>query len=94
MANLPRSTSFPASSSLRQTNSFSAGSQQSSVLASRISLKRAELDNLKQLRDLSSALAAQMQALEEKIGMLKDGTEGLLILPGIPLSVGVRGHPY
>ena len=93
MANLPRSTSFPSSSSLRQTNAYSAGSQQSSVLASRISLKRAELDNLKQLRDLSSALAAQMQALEEKIGMLKDGTEGLLILLGIPLSVGA-GHPY
>ena len=91
MANLPRSTSFPASSSL---HAYSGGSQQSSVLASRISLKRAELDNLKQLRDLSSALAAQMQALEEKIGMLKDGTEGLLILLGIPLSIGVRGHPY
>jgi len=75
MAHLPRSTSFPASSSLRQTNAYLAGSQQSSVLAARISLKRTELDNLKQLRDLSSALAAQMQALEEKIGMLKDGTE-------------------
>lgn len=79
MANLPRSTSFPTGSSLRQTTPYSAGSQQSSALAARISLKRAELDNLKQLRDLSGALAAQMQALEEKIGMLKDGAEGLSI---------------
>ncbi|OXV08781.1 hypothetical protein Egran_03455 [Elaphomyces granulatus] len=75
MANLPCSTSFPTGSSLRQTTAYSAGSQQSSALAARISLKRAELDNLKQLRDLSGALAAQMQALEEKIGMLKDGAE-------------------
>lgn len=53
--------------------------QQSSVLASRIAAKRAELDNLRQLRDMSAALALQMQALQDKLGTLKDGTEGLSI---------------
>ncbi|OJJ74113.1 hypothetical protein ASPBRDRAFT_194992 [Aspergillus brasiliensis CBS 101740] len=51
--------------------------QQSSVLASRIAAKRAELDNLRQLRDMSAALALQMQALQDKLGTLKDGTEAV-----------------
>lgn len=46
------------------------------MLVARISEKRAELENLKQLRDLSAGLAAQMQTLEEKLSMLSDGTEG------------------
>jgi DASH complex subunit DAD2 len=50
--------------------------QQSSALAGRIAAKKAELDNLKQLRDLSGALSSQMQMLEGKIATLKDGTEG------------------
>lgn len=45
------------------------------ALSMRIEAKRAELENLSQLRDLSSALAAQMQALEAKLATLKDGTE-------------------
>lgn len=80
MAYQARSTSvFPGSSaapSLRQPSSHNA--QQSSALAARIASKKSELDNLKQLRDLSSALAMQMQALENRMGTLKDGTEGLL----------------
>ena len=46
------------------------------MLVARISEKKAELDNLKQLRDLSGGLAAQMQALEEKLSTLSEGTEG------------------
>lgn len=46
------------------------------MLVARINEKRAELENLKQLRDLSAGLAAQMQTLEEKLSMLSDGTEG------------------
>lgn len=46
------------------------------MLAARINEKRAELENLKQLRDLSAGLATQMQTLEEKLLMLSDGTEG------------------
>lgn len=52
-------------------------SQPSSALATRIAAKKAELENLRQLRDLSGTLAMQMQALESKIATLKDGTEGI-----------------
>ncbi len=48
------------------------------MLMARIAEKKAELANLKQLRDLSGGLAAQMQALEEKLSTLSDGTEGRL----------------
>ena len=48
------------------------------MLVARINEKRAELENLKQLRDLSAGLAEQMQTLEEKLGTLADGTEGMI----------------
>jgi len=48
----------------------------SPALAQRISEKKQELENLIQLRDLSAALARQMEMLEEKLGTLADGTEG------------------
>ena len=60
------------------TDSSQPPSGQSPVLVARITEKRAELENLKQLRDLSAGLAAQMQTLEEKLSMLSDGAEGLL----------------
>lgn len=50
---------------------------QSAVLLSRINEKKAELDNLKELRDLSAAVAGQMEALELKLSTLSDGTEGM-----------------
>jgi DASH complex subunit DAD2 len=59
--------------------SLQQSSGQSPMLVARISEKRAELENLKQLRDLSAGLAAQMQTLEEKLSMLSDGTEGLSV---------------
>ncbi|EEH46223.2 uncharacterized protein PADG_02373 [Paracoccidioides brasiliensis Pb18] len=71
---------FPStgsSSSLRQSSIYSATSQQSSVLAARIASKRLELENLRQLRDVSGALAAQIEALEEKLSTLKGGTEAV-----------------
>ena len=46
------------------------------MLVARINEKKAELENLKRLRDLSGGLAAQMQALEEKLSTLSEGTEG------------------
>ncbi|RJE25622.1 DASH complex subunit DAD2 [Aspergillus sclerotialis] len=65
-------------SSIRQPGGHHAISQQqSSALAARIASKKAELDNLKQLRDLSSVLSKQMQILEDKIVTLKDGTEAV-----------------
>lgn len=54
----------------------SASTEQSRMLVARINEKNAELENLKQLRDLSGGLAAQMQALEEKLSTLSEGTEG------------------
>lgn len=47
------------------------------MLVTRINEKRAELENLKQLRDLSGGLAAEMKALEDKLATLSDGTEGM-----------------
>lgn len=64
----------PGGSSMRQPSD--SQSQQSSALSARIAAKRAELENLRQLRDLSGTLAIQMQALDNKISTLKDGTEG------------------
>ncbi|KAJ5159215.1 uncharacterized protein N7500_008866 [Penicillium coprophilum] len=61
-----------AGSSIRS----SSQSHQSSALSARIAAKKAELENLRQLRDLSGTLAIQMQALDNKISTLKDGTEG------------------
>ncbi|KAK2800349.1 hypothetical protein FQN50_008165 [Emmonsiellopsis sp. PD_5] len=71
---------FPSSgtsSSLRQSSAHPNSSQQASSLAARIASKRLELENLRQLRDVSGALASQMQALEEKLATLKDGTEAV-----------------
>jgi DASH complex subunit DAD2 len=52
------------------------GSQQSPALVARINEKKQELENLIALRELSAALASQMQQLEEKLETLTDGTEG------------------
>lgn len=55
---------------------------QSPILQARINEKRAELENLKQLRDLSAGLAGQMQMLEEKLSTLSDGTEAVATVLG------------
>ena len=81
MAYAPRPPVLPSGattgSSLRQASIGSQNAQQSSALAARIAAKRSELENLKQLKELSGALATQMGALEEKLATLRDGTEGL-----------------
>ena len=69
----------PLNSSLRHPSmggSSQASTGQSPMLIARINEKKAELENLKQLRDLSGGLAAQMQALGHKLSTLSDGTEG------------------
>jgi DASH complex subunit DAD2 len=53
-----------------------SGSGQSPALVARVNEKKAELENLKELRDLSAAVASQMEALEQKLATLSDGTEG------------------
>lgn len=54
-----------------------SGSTQSSILQARINEKKVELENLRQLRDLSAGLAGQMQQLEEKLSTLSNGTEAV-----------------
>ena len=53
------------------------GGAQQPQLISRINEKKIELENLKQLRDLSANLAKQLRELEAKLGTLSDGTEGI-----------------
>ncbi|KAI4208509.1 MAG: hypothetical protein LQ346_000019 [Caloplaca aetnensis] len=75
MANPNRLTN----ASLRQPSlgGLQASSSQSPMLLARINEKKTELENLKQLRDLSAGLATQMQTLEEKLATLSDGTEAV-----------------
>ena len=70
--------SRPLNPSIRHPSlgGLQSSSGQSPLLLSRINEKKAELENLKQLRDLSGGLAAQMEALEQKLSTLSNGTEG------------------
>lgn len=78
---LPSHSAIRPSSGLasghRSSHPHSAQQTQSSALEARIREKRAELENLRQLRDLSAGLAGQMQQLEEKLGTLSNGTEAV-----------------
>ncbi|KKY23848.1 putative dash complex subunit [Phaeomoniella chlamydospora] len=82
MSCAPRPTAvFPSgagtASSLRQPSLGSHSTQQAAALQARIESKKAELENLKQLRDLSGTLATQMSQLEAKLATLRDGTEAV-----------------
>ncbi|KAF2769650.1 hypothetical protein EJ03DRAFT_292737, partial [Teratosphaeria nubilosa] len=57
-------------------------STQSSLIQTRINEKKLELENLRQLRDLSAGLAGQIQQLEEKLGTLSSGTEAVAAVMG------------
>ncbi|CAD0013875.1 unnamed protein product [Aureobasidium pullulans] len=67
-------------SHMRQS-SLSTSNSQTSALQQRINEKRAELENLKQLRELSAGLAGQMEQLEEKLSTLLDGTQAHIAKP-------------
>jgi len=56
-------------------------SSHSPALVARVNEKKAELANLKELRDLSAQLASQMEMLENKLATLADGTEGTALSP-------------
>ena len=74
-------SSRPLPAHLRQASTsgnLSNSTGQSPILLARISEKKAELENLKHLRVLSSSLAGQMAMLEEKLATLSDGTEGII----------------
>ncbi|KAH0555632.1 hypothetical protein GP486_006423 [Trichoglossum hirsutum] len=76
----------PLGSQLRNPSMSGSSSStgQSPALVARINEKKIELENLKQLRDLSAGLAGQMQMLEEKLATLADGTEAKLPKPQDP----------
>ncbi|KOS21933.1 DASH complex subunit dad2 [Escovopsis weberi] len=59
-----------------------AAASQSPALVARIEEKRAELEHLQDLRDLSAAVAGQMEALEQKLSTLSDGTEAIAAVVG------------
>lgn len=61
----------------RPSSIYGTSSSHHSALQNRVNQKRQELENLKQLRDLSGQLATQMTALEEKLATLRDGSEGV-----------------
>jgi DASH complex subunit DAD2 len=57
-----------------------ASTGQSPALIARVNEKKAELENLKELRNLSAAMASQMEALEQKLATLSDGTEAIALV--------------
>ncbi|KAM5492892.1 DASH complex subunit dad2 [Microsporum audouinii] len=50
---------------------------QSSSLAALVAAKRAELEDIQQLRDASNTLTTQLEALEAKLATLQDGAEAV-----------------
>ncbi|KAH7270676.1 DASH complex subunit Dad2-domain-containing protein [Fusarium redolens] len=72
----------PISSHMRAPSASASSSGQSPALLARIEEKKAELENLKELRELSAAVATQMEALEQKLLTLSDGTEAIAAVVG------------
>lgn len=64
------------SSHIRGQSGVGSSAAQSPALVARIEEKKAELEHLKELQGLSAAVATQMEALEQKLSTLSDGTEG------------------
>ncbi|PFH60102.1 hypothetical protein XA68_11457 [Ophiocordyceps unilateralis] len=67
----------PLSTHMRGPSSSAPAASQSPALAARIEEKRAELEHLKELRDLSSAMATQMEALEQRLSTLSEGAQAI-----------------
>ncbi|SPO03921.1 uncharacterized protein DNG_06604 [Cephalotrichum gorgonifer] len=72
----------PFSSHLRGSSVSGGAPGPSPALLARIEEKKAELENLKQLRDLSAEVANQMAGLEQKLSTLSDGTEAIATVMG------------
>lgn len=77
------------STHMRGPSVSASTASQSPALVARIEEKRAELEHLKELRDLSAAVATQMEALEQKVSTLSDGTEGM----SLGTNACMRGYP-
>ncbi|KIX97481.1 uncharacterized protein Z520_06933 [Fonsecaea multimorphosa CBS 102226] len=74
----PSTTNNTTSSSSSTLRSHSQPTQ--SHLQARIAAKRAELENLRQLRDLSAHLTTQLESLEQKLGSLRDGAQAVALV--------------
>ncbi|KND94523.1 DASH complex subunit DAD2 [Tolypocladium ophioglossoides CBS 100239] len=70
------------STHMRGASGSASTTSQSPALIARIEEKKAELEHLKELRDLSAAVATQMEALEKKVSTLSDGTEVIATVMG------------
>ncbi|KAH8714225.1 DASH complex subunit Dad2-domain-containing protein [Ilyonectria robusta] len=70
------------SSHMRAPSASTSSTGQSPALLARIEEKKAELESLRELRDLSAAVAGQMEALETKLSTLSDGTEAIAVVMG------------
>ncbi|KAH7153110.1 DASH complex subunit Dad2-domain-containing protein [Dactylonectria macrodidyma] len=70
------------SSHMRAPSASASSTGQSPALIARIEEKKAELESLRELRDLSAAVAGQMEALEKKLSTLSDGTEAIAVVMG------------
>lgn len=69
-----------SASAFVSSSSSTSNTQSQNHLLSRIASKRAELENLRQLRDLSAELAAQLAALEDKLSTLRDGAQSVALV--------------
>ncbi|EXJ59437.1 uncharacterized protein A1O5_12062 [Cladophialophora psammophila CBS 110553] len=79
----PRPTdNYPSTSASSNTSSTLRSSTlpAQSHLQARIASKRAELENLRQLCDLSAHLTSQLELLEKKLGSLRDGAQAVALV--------------
>ncbi|EFZ02159.1 hypothetical protein MHUMG1_00937 [Metarhizium humberi] len=67
---------------MRAPSSSTSSASPSPALLARIEEKKAELQSLRELRDLSAAVSNQMEALEQKLTTLSDGTEAVAAVMG------------
>lgn len=69
-----------AHSTSNTSSSLRPQSQSQTLLQTRINAKRAELENLRHLRNLSATLATQLSTLEQRLGTLKDGAQSVALV--------------
>ncbi|KID88615.1 DASH complex subunit Dad2 [Metarhizium guizhouense ARSEF 977] len=67
---------------MRAPSSSTSSASPSPALLARIEEKKAELQSLRELRDFSAAVSNQMEALEQKLTTLSDGTEAVAAVMG------------
>ncbi|CAH0032146.1 unnamed protein product [Clonostachys rhizophaga] len=67
---------------LRGPSGVGSSAAHSPALVARIEEKKAELAHLQELKELSAAVATQMEALEQKLSTLSDGTEAVATVLG------------